>query len=67
MSLYKCKCCGGDLDVHDGDKIVTCEYCNSSQTIPNEKDEQKLKLYARGNLLRNEGEFDKAYTVFLNF
>ena len=64
MSLYKCKCCGGDLNVHDNDKVVTCEYCGSSQTIPNEKDEQKLKLYARGNLLRNQGEFDKAYSVF---
>ncbi len=64
MSLYKCKCCGGDLDVHDNDRVVTCEYCGSSQTIPNEKDEQKLKLYARGNLLRNQGEFDKAYSVF---
>ncbi len=64
MSILKCKSCGGDLEVKEGDKVVECPYCGSSQTIPNEKDEQILKIYARGNLLRNQGEFDKAYSMF---
>lgn len=64
MSLLKCKCCGGDLNIKDGDKVVTCPYCGSQQTIPNEKDEQVLKIYARGNRLRSQGEFDKAYSTY---
>lgn len=64
MSLLKCKCCGGDLNVKEGDKVVTCPYCGSQQTIPDEKDEQVLKIYARGNRLRSQGEFDKAYSTY---
>ena len=64
MSLFKCKCCGGDLDVHEGDKVVICSYCGSSQTVPNGRDEQALKIFARGNDLRSKGEFDKAYSTF---
>lgn len=64
MSLLKCKCCGGDLNIKDGDKVVTCPYCGSQQTIPNEKDEQVLKIYARRNRLRSQGEFDKAYSTY---
>lgn len=64
MSLLKCKCCGGDLNIKDGDKVVTCPYCGAQQTIPNEKDEQVLKIYARGNRLRSQGEFDKAYSTY---
>ena len=64
MSLLKCNCCGGDLNIKDGDKVVTCPYCGSQQTIPNEKDEQVLKIYARGNRLRSQGEFDKAYSTY---
>ena len=64
MSLFKCKCCGGDLNVHEGDKVVTCEYCGSSQTVPSGRDEQTLKIFARGNDLRSKGEFDKAYSTF---
>ena len=64
MSVFKCKICGGDLDVNLGDKIVKCAYCGTSQTIPISRDEKILKLFARGNLLRTSGEFDKAYSIF---
>ncbi len=64
MSLLKCKCCGGDLDVKEGEKVVICPYCGSQQTIPDEKNEQFLKIYARGNRLRSQGEFDKAYSMY---
>ena len=64
MSLLKCKCCGGDLEVKDGEKVINCPYCGSAQTIPNETDEQFLRIYARGNNLRTQGEFDKAYSTY---
>ncbi len=64
MGLFKCKCCGAELHVKDGDKVVTCDYCGSTQTIPNSQDANVLSVYMRGNSLRNQGEFDKAYAVF---
>ncbi len=64
MGLFKCKCCGADLHVKEGDKVVACEYCGSAQTIPNSQDANVLSVYMRGNSLRNQGEFDKAYAVF---
>lgn len=64
MLMYKCKSCGGNLNVNEGDKVVECEYCGTKQTIPTSNDEKILKQLARGNALRNEGEFDKAYSLF---
>lgn len=64
MGLFKCKCCGADLHVKEGDKVATCDYCGSVQTIPNSQDANVLSVYMRGNSLRNQGEFDKAYAVF---
>ena len=64
MAVYKCKMCGGELHVEEGMKVVECEYCGSSQTISSSNDGKILKLYARGNLLRTQNDFDKAYNIF---
>ena len=64
MSVFKCKICGAELNVQVGDKIVKCEYCGTSQTVPISQDEKILKLYTRGTSLRASGEFDKAYSIF---
>ena len=34
MSVFKCKMCGGDLDVKQDDTIVECSYCGTNQTVP---------------------------------
>ncbi len=64
MSLFICKMCGDHLEVKDGDKIVKCLSCDTVQTIPNTNDDAVLKLINRGNTLRSQGEFDKAYGIF---
>lgn len=64
MSLIKCKMCGGELNVKENEQLVTCDYCGSTQTIPVVNDERILKLIARGNNLRINKEFDKAYNIF---
>lgn len=64
MAILKCKMCGADLNLSSEDKIVTCDYCGSTQTIPIIDDEKILKLYARGNNLRSQYDFDKAYSLF---
>lgn len=45
MAVYKCKMCGAQLEVSDGKTVVTCEYCGSKQTVPNNDDERKENLF----------------------
>ena len=64
MAVFKCKMCGGDLNVTADDKIVECEYCGSTQTVPSADDEKKTNLFNRANRLRMDCEFDKAAGVY---
>ena len=66
MSILKCKMCGGQLNIIDDETVVTCDYCESKQTIPTVDDDKKLKLYERANKLRFNCDFDKAATVYEN-
>ena len=64
MAIFKCKMCGGDLDVQEGLTTCECEYCGTKQTIPTLDDEKKISLFARANKLRFACEFDKAAGVY---
>ena len=64
MAILKCKMCGGNLEVVEKDKIVTCPYCGSQQTVPTTDDEKKVKLYNRANSCRLHNEFDMALSVY---
>ena len=52
MAILKCKMCGGDLNIAADEKIIECEYCGSTQTIPDGSDEKKTNLFNRANRLR---------------
>ena len=60
MAKYKCKMCGAPLDVCEGQTVVTCEFCQSKQTVANANDERKENLFNRANALRTSCDFDKA-------
>lgn len=60
MAKYKCKMCGAPLDVPEGQTVVTCEFCQSKQTVTNANDERKENLFNRANALRASCDFDKA-------
>lgn len=64
MSILKCKMCGGDLNASGDQKIVECEFCGTTQTIPDGNDEKKTNLFNRANRLRLDNEFDKASGVY---
>ena len=64
MSVYKCKMCGGDLDVNEGITVAECEYCGTKQTLPKSQDENIQALYNRANTLRIKSEFDKAEKIY---
>lgn len=60
MALFKCKMCGGGLNVSEGMTVCKCEYCGTKQTLPKLDDEKKITLYERASHFRRNNEFDKA-------
>ena len=64
MSVFKCKMCGGDIELTEGSSVAVCEYCGTKQTVPTADNEKKMTLFARANRLRSACEFDKAASVY---
>ena len=64
MAIIKCKMCGGDLSLVEGQTVAECDYCGSRQTVPTADNEKKLTLFARANRLRLGCEFDKAAGIY---
>ncbi len=64
MAVIKCKMCGGDLALIQGESTAECEYCGTLQTVPQVDDEKKLTLFTRANRLRAACEFDKAAGIY---
>ena len=62
--VFKCKMCGGDLQLQANATVCECEYCGTRQTVPTVDDEKKLQLFNRANRLRFNNEFDKAAGVY---
>ena len=64
MAVFRCKMCGGTLDITTGTTVATCEYCGTKQTLPKLDDEHKSNLYDRANHFRRNNEFDKAMGIY---
>jgi len=64
MAIFKCKMCGGTLEINNNETVVVCEYCGTKQTLPKLDDERKASLYDRANYFRRENEFDKAMGIY---
>lgn len=64
MITFKCKMCGGDLNIIEGNTVCECEFCGTQQTVPTADNEKKASLFNRANRLRMNAEFDKASAVY---
>ena len=64
MSTFKCKMCGGTMEVQEGTTVCTCDYCGTTQTLSKSRDEIITNLFNRANNLRMKCEFDKAQEVY---
>ena len=64
MAIFKCKMCGGALEIKEGMSVCECQYCGTLQTLPNLDDEKKIRLYDRANHFRRNNEFDKAMGIY---
>ena len=64
MAVIKCKMCGGDLILTEGQTVAECEYCGCRQTVPTADSEKKLVQFERAERLRKNCEFDKAAGIY---
>ena len=64
MSIFKCKMCGGSLQIDGAQSVATCEYCGTKQTLPKLDDERRANLYDRANHFRRNNDFDKAMGIY---
>lgn len=64
MTIFKCKMCGGDLNVTDGASVCTCAYCGTKQTLPKLGDEKRVAMFERANYFWRNNEFDKAMGIY---
>ena len=64
MTIFKCKMCGGGLEIKEGESVVVCEYCGTKQTLPKLDDERRANMYDRANHYRRHNDFDKAAGVY---
>ena len=66
MATFKCKMCGGSLDIVTGTTVIECEYCGTKQTLPKLDDDRRANLYDRANHFRRNNDFDKAMGIYEN-
>lgn len=64
MAVFKCKMCGGNLEVVEGQNVGTCDSCGSTMTLPKGNDERLLNLFNRATHYRQQNEFDKAIATY---
>lgn len=64
MAVFKCKMCGGAIEINATETIGVCEYCGTKQTLPRLDDEKKINLYDRANHFRRNNDYDKAMGIY---
>ncbi len=64
MSVFKCKMCGGTLELQENETVAVCEYCGTKQTIPKLDNDRRRNLYDRANHFRRNNEYDKAMGIY---
>ena len=66
MATFKCKICGGNIEVGETTTFATCEYCGITSTLPKVNDDRQVNLFNRANNLRRQNDFDKAAAAYEN-
>ncbi len=64
MAIFKCKMCGGALDISPDSTVVECEFCGIKQTIPRLDDEKRANYYDRADHYRRSNDYDKALSIY---
>ena len=62
--IFKCKICGGALELDGALSVAVCTYCGTKQTLPKLDDARRAALYDRANHFRRNNDFDKAAGIY---
>jgi len=62
--IFKCKICGGNLDVKQGERVTECEYCGVRQSVSSFVEPKIQEIYERANNYLMHNEFDKAENLY---
>ena len=62
--VFKCKICGGALEINENQSTAICKCCDTLQTLPKLDSEQRTNLFDRANHFRRNNEFDKAMEIY---
>ena len=62
--IYRCKVCGGTLNIDESKTVCTCEYCGNTQTYPKINSERINQLISRADTYRRENKFDNAISLY---
>ncbi len=65
MAILKCKICGGDLNVAEGQTVCECDYCGSRQTVPTLDSEKKLTVVVQQQWNENAAPLLERVFMFL--
>ncbi len=66
MAIFKCKMCGGTLEINEYQSVGVCDYCGTQQTLPKLDNDKSANLYDRANHFRRNNEYDKAMAIYEN-
>lgn len=64
MIAFKCKMCGGEMELEEGATVAECPYCLTKQTLPKLDNDKRANMYDRANHFRRQNEYDKAMAIF---
>ena len=64
MSIFRCKMCGGLLQIEPNQTTAVCDYCGAQQTLPKLDSDRRAQLYDRANHFRRNSQFDKAMGIY---
>jgi len=62
--VFRCKMCGGDLNINIGDLVCKCDFCDAEQTLPKLNSDRKANLYDRADHFRRNNDYDKAMEIY---
>ncbi len=64
MTIFKCKMCGGNLQIEQGKTVGECDSCGTKQTLPKLDSDRRAQLYDRANHFRRNNDYDKAAGIY---
>ena len=64
MATFRCKVCGGSVQIDEANSTVVCEYCGNRQVMPRFNDSEKAALLERAEDCRRSGDFDRAMALY---